>query len=83
MAFALNNYMKQLFIASYLIFIFSSCAKKYDWKCTCEVYKADTTYTTFKELTHLSQTDANEQCAKFGESESGTNGAHDCNAQVK
>lgn len=75
----------RLIALTFLLYVIigTGCAKKYDWKCTCEIYKADTTYVVSKDITNISQSDVTEQCAKYGESEAGTGGTHDCNAQVK
>lgn len=65
------------------IFLITGCAKKYDWVCTCEIYTTTSTDVKTKEITHKSQSDAGEECAKFGESSAGIGGAHDCNTKVK
>lgn len=61
----------------------TSCAKKYDWVCTCEIYTPTVSDIRTKEITHKSQSDAGEECNKFGETEAGPNGAHDCSTKVK
>lgn len=75
--------MKKLILILPLIFVFSSCAKRYDWVCTCEVYTATTDTIQTKVITNKNQSDANEECSKFGESAAGTGGAHDCSITVK
>jgi hypothetical protein len=75
--------MKKLLLLLPLIFVFSSCAKKYDWVCSCEIYTPTTSDVRTKEITNKSQSDANEECSKFGENEAGIGGAHDCNTKAK
>lgn len=75
--------MQKLSIAIFIVFLLSGCAKKYDWTCTCEIYTATSSDVRKKEITHKSKSDADEDCAKFGEAEAGTGGSHDCNLQAK
>lgn len=61
----------------------AGCAKKYDWVCTCEIYTSTSSDVRTTEITHKSKSDADQDCAKFGETEAGIGGSHDCNVKVK
>jgi hypothetical protein len=61
------------------VLITTSCAKKEDWVCTCEIYAASGNSVQTKEIKNKIKTDADNECAQFGEEQAGTNGAHDCN----
>ncbi len=69
--------MKKLIIFISVI-ILSSCAKKEDWTCTCEIYGVTGNSIEIKEIKDKIKTDADNECAKFGEEKAGSNGAHDC-----
>jgi len=58
----------------------SSCAKKYDWTCTCQYYTQTGTETKTKPISHEIKSDADRECAKFGQDNdpNGANGARDC-----
>ena len=56
----------------------SSCTKKYDWVCTCEVYTPTGTTVETKDIKDVRKPDADRICAKFGEDVSPNNAAHEC-----
>lgn len=71
-----------IYTLSIVVVLSSSCAKKYDWTCTCEIYTTTNSFVKTKDITNKSQSDANEDCAKFGETEAGVGGSHDCTTKV-
>lgn len=70
--------IKQLFILFLFIIVLTSCTKKYDWVCTCEVYTQTGTTIETKDIKDVRKPDADRLCAKFGEDVSPANTAHQC-----
>jgi hypothetical protein len=67
-----------LILAPIILF---SCTKKYDWVCTCKIYKDTSTITETKELKHMIKPDADRECAKFGNDVAPTNSVHECDVK--
>lgn len=61
-----------------MLFSLFSCTKKYDWECTCQIYKDTTTIIEKKEIKDVRKPDADRICAKFGEDVSPPGSVHEC-----
>ena len=58
--------------------ILSSCTKKYDWECKCQIYHDTTSTIKTETLKHMIKPDADRICAKWGEDISPPGAVHEC-----
>ncbi len=71
------NILKKVIVIISMI-ILSSCTKKYDWECRCQIYHDTTSEIKSETIKHVIKPDADRLCAKFGEDSSPPNSAHEC-----
>lgn len=73
--------IKKLIIFVFILTGFFSCTKKYDWVCTCQIYKDTSTIVETKQIKHEIKPDADRECAKFGNDVAPSNSVHECDVK--
>lgn len=70
--------MKKSVIILMAVISLSSCAKKKDWNCSCDVTGLNNNGTFTKTIQQKTQTDANSECTDYGKALMGGNGTYKC-----
>ena len=70
--------MKKIVFIIIVVVSLSSCMKKKDWKCTCDVTGLSNNGQYTKTITQKTQSDANTECTNYGKALMGGNGTYKC-----
>lgn len=70
--------MKKLAFIIVAIVSLSSCMKKKDWNCSCDVTGLSNNGTFTKTIQQQTQSNANTECTNYGKALMGGNGTYKC-----
>ncbi len=70
--------MKKLAFIILATISLSSCMKKKDWNCSCEVTGLSNNGTFTKTIQQQTQSNANTECTNYGKALMGGNGTYKC-----
>ncbi|MBP7808925.1 MAG: hypothetical protein KA163_06515 [Bacteroidia bacterium] len=70
--------MKKLAFIIVAIVSLSSCMKKKDWNCSCDVTGLSNNGTFTKTIQQETQSNANTECTNYGKALMGGNGTYKC-----
>ena len=70
--------MKKAIFVTAAIVSLSSCAKKKDWNCSCDVTGLNNNGTFTKTIMQKKQNEANTECTDYGKALMGGNGTYKC-----
>lgn len=70
--------MKKVIVLALVVVGTTSCMKKKNWNCSCDVTGLSNNGTFTKNIEQKTQSDANTECTNYGKALMGSNGTYNC-----